>query len=74
MIAIALIFFGLLLGVADRRPQDEEVGEINLKQGLFLGRRPVARPLARDLAQRHHDHHRPASWGSTATARRGSRS
>jgi len=43
MIAIALIFFGLLLGVADRRPQDEEVGEISLKQGLILG---VAQSLA----------------------------
>ena len=43
MIAIALIVFGLLLGVADRRPQDEEVGEISLKQGLILG---VAQSLA----------------------------
>lgn len=37
MIAFGLIFFGLLLGLADRRPQDEEVGEISLKQGLILG-------------------------------------
>jgi len=43
MIAIALIVFGLLLGVADRRPQDEEVGEISLKQGLILG---IAQSLA----------------------------
>ena len=43
MIAIALIFFGLLLGIADRRPQDEEVGEISLKQGLILG---IAQSLA----------------------------
>ncbi len=43
MIAIALIVFGLLLGVADRRPQDESVGEISLKQGLVLG---IAQSLA----------------------------
>jgi undecaprenyl-diphosphatase len=43
MIAIALIFFGLLLGVSDRMPQDEKVGEISLKQGLILG---VAQSLA----------------------------
>jgi undecaprenyl-diphosphatase len=43
MIAIALIFFGLLLGVADRRPQDETVSDISLKQGLILG---IAQSLA----------------------------
>jgi undecaprenyl-diphosphatase len=43
MIAIALIFFGLLLGVADRQRQDEDLGEISLKQGLILG---VAQSLA----------------------------
>jgi undecaprenyl-diphosphatase len=43
MIAIALIFFGLLLGVADRRPQDETVSDISLKQGLILG---IAQALA----------------------------
>jgi undecaprenyl-diphosphatase len=43
MIAIALIVFGLLLGYADRRPQDEAVGDISLKQGLILG---VAQSLA----------------------------
>lgn len=37
MIAIGLIVFGLLLGVADRRPQNEVIGEISLKQGLILG-------------------------------------
>jgi undecaprenyl-diphosphatase len=43
MIAIALIFFGLLLGVSDRQPQDKGVGQISLKQGLILG---VAQSLA----------------------------
>lgn len=43
MIAIALIFFGLLLGIADRHRQDESVGEISLKQGLILG---IAQALA----------------------------
>jgi undecaprenyl-diphosphatase len=37
MIAISLIGFGLLLGVADRRPQEITVGEISLRQGLLLG-------------------------------------
>ncbi|MDP9189311.1 MAG: undecaprenyl-diphosphatase UppP [Actinomycetota bacterium] len=37
MIAIALIAFGLLLGVADRSPQDARVEDISLKQGLVLG-------------------------------------
>ena len=43
MIAIGLIFFGLLLGIADRRPQEETVREITVKQGLVLG---VAQALA----------------------------
>ena len=43
MIAIALIIFGLLLGVSDRQRQDEDLGEISLKQGLILG---VAQSLA----------------------------
>lgn len=43
MIAIALILFGLLLGVSDRRPQDETVSDISVKQGLILG---IAQSLA----------------------------
>jgi undecaprenyl-diphosphatase len=43
MIALGLIFFGLLLGLSDRRPQDETIGEISLKQGLILG---IAQSLA----------------------------
>jgi undecaprenyl-diphosphatase len=43
MIALSLIVFGLLLGVADRHRQDEEIGEISLKQGLILG---IAQSLA----------------------------
>ena len=59
MIAIALIFFGLLLGVADRRPQEETVCDISLKQGLILG---IAQSLA--LSPGHlqvgdHDHGSP---------------
>jgi undecaprenyl-diphosphatase len=37
MIAIGLIFFGLLLGVSDRRPEKEGVEEIKIGQGLILG-------------------------------------
>ncbi len=43
MIAISLIVFGLLLGIADRRPQTETVADINLTQGLILG---IAQSLA----------------------------
>jgi undecaprenyl-diphosphatase len=43
LIAINLIVFGLLLGVADRQRQDEHLGEISMKQGLLLG---VAQALA----------------------------
>jgi undecaprenyl-diphosphatase len=43
MIAISLIFFGLLLGAADRRPQNHNVGDIHLGQGLVLG---IAQALA----------------------------
>jgi undecaprenyl-diphosphatase len=43
MIAISLIFFGLLLGAADRRPERAKVGEITLGQGLILG---IAQALA----------------------------
>jgi undecaprenyl-diphosphatase len=43
MIAVSLILFGLLLGLSDRRPQDETIGQISLKQGLILG---VAQSLA----------------------------
>ena len=43
LIAINLIAFGLLLGVADRRPQDEDLGEVSMKQGLILG---IAQALA----------------------------
>jgi undecaprenyl-diphosphatase len=37
LIAINLIVFGLLLGVADRQRQDEDLGEISMRQGLLLG-------------------------------------
>jgi undecaprenyl-diphosphatase len=43
MIAISLILFGLLLGLADRTPQRATVGEISLRQGLLLG---IAQALA----------------------------
>ncbi len=43
MIAISLILFGLLLGVSDRRPQDNGLEDITLKRGLVLG---VAQSLA----------------------------
>ena len=36
-IAILLIAFGLLLGYADRRPQREELEEVSLRQGLYVG-------------------------------------
>lgn len=37
MIAIQLIFFGLLLGVADRLPQRRETGSIRLRDGMIIG-------------------------------------
>jgi undecaprenyl-diphosphatase len=43
MIGIALILFGLLLGISDRQRQDEDLGEISLNQGLILG---IAQSLA----------------------------
>ena len=43
MIAIALIAFGLLLGLADRRPQEKTVADISVSQGLVLG---IAQSLA----------------------------
>ena len=43
MIAISLIAFGLLLGVSDRRPQDDGLEDITLRKGLVLG---VAQSLA----------------------------
>jgi undecaprenyl-diphosphatase len=43
MIAVALIGFGLLLGLSDRQPQDKTVEDISLKQGLILG---IAQSLA----------------------------
>jgi len=36
-IAILLIAFGLLLGYADRRPQREELEDVSLRQGLYVG-------------------------------------
>ena len=37
MIAIQLIFFGLLLGIADRLPQRRETDSISLKDGMIIG-------------------------------------
>jgi undecaprenyl-diphosphatase len=36
-IAILLIFFGLLLGYADRRPAREKLDEVDTRQGLYIG-------------------------------------
>jgi len=36
-IAILLIFFGLLLGYADRRPAREKLDEVDYRQGLYIG-------------------------------------
>ena len=36
-IAILLIFFGLLLGYADRRPAREQLEEVDYRQGLYIG-------------------------------------
>jgi undecaprenyl-diphosphatase len=36
-IAILLIVFGLLLGVADRQPERERMEEVDLRQGLYVG-------------------------------------
>jgi undecaprenyl-diphosphatase len=37
MIGLQLIFFGLLLGLADRLPQRREAEEVTIRQGLFIG-------------------------------------
>lgn len=37
MIALELIFFGLLLAHADRRPEDKDFGQLRLRYGLFIG-------------------------------------
>ncbi|MEJ7875593.1 MAG: undecaprenyl-diphosphatase UppP [Solirubrobacterales bacterium] len=37
MIAVQLIFFGLLLGLADRLPQRREAGSIRLRDGMIIG-------------------------------------
>jgi len=37
MIAIQLIFFGLLLGIADRLPQSRETGSIKMRDGVIVG-------------------------------------
>ena len=36
-IAILLIFFGLLLGYADRRPEREHLDGVGMRQGLYVG-------------------------------------
>jgi undecaprenyl-diphosphatase len=36
-IAILLIAFGLLLGVADRQPERERLEQVDLRQGLYVG-------------------------------------
>ena len=37
MIALELIFFGLLLAYADRRPEDKDIGQVRLRYGLYIG-------------------------------------
>ncbi len=37
MIALELIFFGLLLALADRRPEDKDLGQVRLRYGLYIG-------------------------------------
>jgi len=37
MIALELIFFGLLLGWADRRPEDKDIDQVRLRYGLYIG-------------------------------------
>jgi undecaprenyl-diphosphatase len=37
MIALELIFFGLLLWDADRRPQDKDIDSVRLRYGLYIG-------------------------------------
>ena len=43
MIAILLIFFGLVLAVADRLPERREIRSVSVREGLYLG---VAQALA----------------------------
>jgi undecaprenyl-diphosphatase len=37
MIAILLIVFGLVLWDADRRPQEKSVGQVRVREGLYIG-------------------------------------
>lgn len=37
MIALQLIFFGLLLGLADRAPERHDLDQITLRKGLYVG-------------------------------------
>lgn len=37
MIAVQLIFFGLLLGVADRLPERRDVDHVRVRHGLYIG-------------------------------------
>ena len=37
MIAVQLIFFGLLLGIADRLPQSRETDSIKIRDGMIIG-------------------------------------
>ncbi|MBK5116013.1 MAG: undecaprenyl-diphosphatase UppP [Thermoleophilia bacterium] len=37
MIALELIFFGLILADADRRPQEEDIEHVSLRHGLYIG-------------------------------------
>jgi undecaprenyl-diphosphatase len=43
MIAVQLIFFGYLLGLADRKPQERKLGESKLRDGVWIG---IAQVLA----------------------------
>ena len=58
-IAILLALFGVVLYVADRRPQTKAIGDIGLKSAVAVGARAVALADAGRLALRDHDHRGP---------------
>jgi undecaprenyl-diphosphatase len=37
LIALELIFFGLILAHADRRPEDKDIDQVRLRYGLYIG-------------------------------------
>ena len=59
MIAIQLIFFALLLGLADSLPQRRSLDDAGNRDGIWIGAGPGPRPRSGHVALGDHDHRRP---------------